>query len=75
MKHFYAIILIAILPTSAYAHVGHIGEVLGHDHLLGAAAIGIAIALGLWGKHKSANNKKAQEDEVSEIDSEEEATA
>jgi hypothetical protein len=32
----------------AAAHIGHLGEVAGHGHWLGAAAIGAAIAIGLW---------------------------
>ena len=45
---------IAIAATAAgfaapaQAHVGHLGEVAGHGHWLGAAAIGAAIAIGLW---------------------------
>ena len=37
-----------LLPTAVLANVGHIEKAFGHDHWLGAAAIGAAIALGLW---------------------------
>lgn len=42
--------LIAALLTAgaAQAHPGHLSEVAGHGHWLGAAAIGAAIAIGLW---------------------------
>ncbi|KZY34842.1 hypothetical protein A3731_18330 [Roseovarius sp. HI0049] len=33
---------------AAQAHPGHLAEVAGHGHWLGAAAIGAAIAIGLW---------------------------
>lgn len=33
---------------AAHAHPGHLAEVAGHGHWLGAAAIGAAIAIGLW---------------------------
>jgi len=32
----------------AQAHPGHLAEAAGHGHWLGAAAIGAAIAIGLW---------------------------
>ncbi len=33
----------------AHAHVGHLGEVAGHDHWVAGIAIGAAVAVGLWG--------------------------
>jgi len=58
-----------MLPSAAYAHYGHWGEALGHDHLLGAAAIGTAIALGLLNAAKG--NKKRDEQEQEEVAPEE----
>ncbi len=47
MKHVGLLMaLLAGLP--AHAHPGHLAEVAGHGHWLGAAAIGAAIAIGLW---------------------------
>lgn len=37
------------LPVSAEAHVGHLADVGGHDHVIAGIAIGIAIAIGLAG--------------------------
>jgi len=37
-----------VAGTPALAHPGHLSEVAGHGHWLGAAAIGAAIAIGLW---------------------------
>lgn len=34
--------------TPAFAHVGHIGELAGHGHLVGIALTGAAIALAGW---------------------------
>jgi len=49
-------IAIAIATTlaagPAAAHAGHIADVAGHDHWVAGAAIGIAIAIGLWGALK-----------------------
>lgn len=39
--------LLAVLGQPALAHPGHLIEVAGHGHWIGAAAIGLAIALGV----------------------------
>jgi hydrogenase/urease accessory protein HupE len=61
-------ISLILLPSAVSAHVGHLGEALGHDHLLGAAAIGAAIALGLWASLKGT---KKTDEEVADEDVEE----
>lgn len=43
---------LCMLPATAFAHIGHLGEVAGHDHLVAGVAIGIAIAIGLAGALK-----------------------
>lgn len=51
----------AALPASAFAHGGHLGELTGHSHWIGAAALAAAaLVAGLvaWKDHK----KKASED-------------
>lgn len=53
--------LIALIAGPATAHVGHIGEVAGHGHWLGAAAIGAAIAIGLWQGLRGRSGKDAAE--------------
>ncbi|WP_375186162.1 DUF6732 family protein [Pseudooceanicola sp.] len=65
--------LIALIVGPAAAHVGHIGEVAGHGHWLGAAAIGAAIAIGLWqglrgrsGEAAAEGDDAAAEDEPQE---------
>ncbi len=60
------IIGIAVLwANAATAHPGHLAEVAGHGHWLGAAALGAAIALGAWaalkGKKKDADAQEAEE--------------
>lgn len=49
--------------TTANAHPGHLAEVAGHGHWLGAAALGAAIAIGLWaglkGRKDSAEAEEA----------------
>lgn len=58
-----------ILPAAlvsagaAHAHPGHLAEVAGHGHWLGAAAIGAAIAIGLWAAAKGRKEAEAKADE------------
>jgi len=55
------------LPASAFAHPGHIGDMAGHSHWLGAAALFGAAALAgfLAMKHrKKAKDEIAAEDQV-----------
>ncbi|KGM50441.1 DUF6732 family protein [Pseudooceanicola atlanticus] len=52
---------LALTAGPALAHVGHLGEVAGHGHWLGAAALGAAIAIGLW---QGLRNKGEAEDEA-----------
>ncbi len=39
----------ALVPMPALAHVGHLGDLAGHDHWIAGAAIGAAVLAGLWG--------------------------
>lgn len=63
---------LALLWTSAaFAHPGHLIEVAGHGHWLGAAAIGAAIALGAWaalkGKKSGSDDAEAAEQDDEEL--------
>ncbi|WP_407494582.1 DUF6732 family protein [Pseudooceanicola sp. MF1-13] len=63
-------ILMTLSAGPALAHIGHLGEVAGHGHWLGAAAIGAAIAIGLWQGLKGKAEAEA-EDDAEEIGEEE----
>ena len=53
----------AVFVSQSFAHVGHLGEVAGHAHWVGVAAVAGAVALDvLAGKL----NKKTKEDAPSE---------
>jgi len=62
------------IPIPAVAHVGHLVDAAGHDHLLAGAAIGIAIAIGVAGALKgrgddsqpSEDESRAEDPELSE---------
>lgn len=60
------------MAQSAQAHSGHLGDLAGHDHWVAGAAIGVAIALGIWGVLKG--EKEPSEPTDSETN-DEEATA
>lgn len=62
-------VIFAMVANTAAAHPGHLVDVAGHGHWVGAAAIGLAILVGLWGQSKDRDT-----DDV-EDDAEEEATA
>jgi hypothetical protein len=73
-----AVTCFAMLGTSAaQAHPGHLTDLAGHDHWVAGAAIGLAIALGLYGalKGKPTGAKPAEADAESAEDTPEEARA
>ena len=65
-----AILTAALLLSAqaASAHPGHLAEVAGHGHWLGAAAIGAAIAIGLWAGLKGRKAQGEEADDAAEAD-------
>ncbi|MEM9579448.1 MAG: DUF6732 family protein [Pseudomonadota bacterium] len=66
-----SMMLLSGLP--AQAHVGHLAEVAGHGHWLGAAAIGAAIALGVWAGRKDKDADQPTGEEAADEELEEAA--
>jgi hypothetical protein len=68
-------LMVAALAGPAAAHPGHLADLAGHDHWVAGAAIGVAIALGLWGalKGKGADKDDAEEADAADADAEEAA--
>jgi hypothetical protein len=64
---FFAIAVIAA-PGAAFAHVGHVGEVAGHDHWIAIAAVGIAAAVWAAGKLKGRSEESEQDEQADEAD-------
>lgn len=62
---------LALLAAPAYAHVGHLGGMAGHDHWIAGIAIGVAVGVGIWGALKG-KKEEASEEEVEEVEAEEE---
>ncbi len=50
-----------LLAAPALAHPGHLAGLAGHDHWVAGAAIGAAIAVGLWGALKGRGRKSEDE--------------
>jgi hypothetical protein len=63
--------LMLILPGPALAHLGHVGAVAGHDHWVAGAAIGAAVALGVWGCMKGRKEADEAEAEAEAAETEE----
>ena len=62
-----------LLPTSAHAHAGHIGELAGHAHWVGAAALaGAALIAGVIALK---DRKKKQDETGPEAEAEDADTA
>ncbi|MCY6381384.1 DUF6732 family protein [Hoeflea prorocentri] len=61
-------IVSVFLPSSAYAHMGHVGEVAGHSHwvgiaaVLGAAALAVLVAKAAKRKQRADDETKAEEE-------------
>jgi len=69
-----AILTAALLTAgAAHAHPGHLAEVAGHGHWLGAAAIGAAIAIGLWAALKGRKTQASAEEDAAEVVEEDDA--
>ncbi|MEO0750556.1 MAG: DUF6732 family protein [Pseudomonadota bacterium] len=65
-------IFFLLLGSPALAHPGHLAEVAGHGHWLGAAAIGAAIAIGLYAglRGRKAKAEETADDEATAEDAE-----
>lgn len=65
--------LAAVTPTAALAHAGHLGELAGHSHWIGVAALaGAALVAGVIALK---DRKRKQEDDTPESDVEDTETA
>jgi len=57
-----------LIASGAQAHPGHIAEVAGHGHWLGAAAIAAAIGVALWQKWKGKSEEAGKQDAPSDTE-------
>ena len=61
MRHLIAPLFLIPLAGQAAAHPGHLAGLAGHDHWVAGAAIGLAIAVGVWGALKGRRKDEAAE--------------
>ena len=64
------IAILTILPGAALAHVGHVGEFAGHDHVVAGVAIGAAVAVAAWGWLKGGKSDEEPEEDIEEEEAE-----
>lgn len=57
MRIFLTLVL-TLGATTASAHIGHFGDMAGHDHWVAAGALGVAGLVAVWGALKG---KKPEE--------------
>jgi len=58
----------ALMPAPAFAHAGHLGELAGHSHWVGAAAVaGAALVAGIIAL-KDRKRKKAEDGPKAEVE-------
>ena len=67
-------LLITLAASPAFAHIGHLADVGGHDHWIALGGIAIAGAIALLGGRKKADETQV-EDDAEDHDEEEEAHA
>ena len=67
MRVFLSFFMVFVAPVSAHAHLGHVGELAGHGHLIGiAAGVAAAVLAALIAK----NHLSDKEDEEATDDGE-----
>lgn len=73
MRNFLTINITILLggPSQAFAHAGHVGELAGHAHWVGVAAVVAAATIAaILAKGKKAEDDEASDEEVSDIEQE-----
>ncbi|WP_425053224.1 DUF6732 family protein [Psychromarinibacter sp. S121] len=63
----------SLLPGAALAHPGHLAEAAGHNHWIGLAALGAAVAVAGWAILKGRKDKEAETSEHDADPSEDDA--
>lgn len=56
--------LLTLTAGPALAHIGHLGELGGHDHWIALGGIAIAGAIALWGARKKPKEADVSVDEA-----------
>ena len=69
----YLTTLLILTASPALAHPGHIADLAGHGHWIGAAAAGAAIAIAIWAGLKGKSTPEAEADPDAQEDGPQEA--
>ena len=55
-------LILMFAADAALAHVGHLGDLAGHDHWVAAGALGVAGLVAVWGLVKGRKDPPKAED-------------
>jgi len=61
-------VIFTLFAVPAFAHVGHWGEMAGHDHVIAGVALGAAAGIAIWGALKGKKNKAAEAEPEAEAE-------
>lgn len=73
MNRIFITLPMLLVTAPASAHVGHLGEIAGHDHWVAGAALGAALAVSIWGALKGKKDAEEAEQDTSDEGEEEAA--
>ena len=59
---FFLSFIFAATASAASAHIGHFGDMAGHDHWVAAGALGLAGLVAVWGALKGKKAEPEAED-------------
>lgn len=58
----FVFLICMVMPTSLWAHWGHLADVAGHGHWIGLAALGAAIGTAIWLGSDADDEDEAEEE-------------
>ncbi|MEQ8480459.1 MAG: hypothetical protein RIC18_07370 [Hoeflea sp.] len=67
---FLSTVFAVAMPTVALAHGGHVGELAGHSHWVGWAAVAAAAALAAWAAKRGSKADSDSEEDTAADDGE-----
>ncbi|MFT6168954.1 MAG: hypothetical protein ACJAR9_001069 [Celeribacter sp.] len=61
-------VIFTLIAAPALAHVGHVGELAGHDHVVAGIALGAAVGIAIWGAVKGKKDAAAEAESEGDAD-------
>ncbi|MBU2866193.1 DUF6732 family protein [Pacificibacter marinus] len=68
MRHLVTV-LFTVIAAPALAHVGHVGELAGHDHVVAGIALGAAVGIAIWGAIRGKKEDDANSEAEADLES------